>query len=230
MATASPGNRLDTGTAVLAAARAVDARLVKARLAKFERANGAYAAAQRKVEAAEAELRAAQVRLSERDVDQDEAVESLARALVTDGHPRANPFTEFGDLPPAAVMKLPFAEEVKAVRRLVAAVQRDKSVGKAALLAAQAANKAAQSVEQALAPVAKLQIAVREARRTRDAVGQTWESALAALKRGTRAAADDGAPELHATLFGRPSRVGKRESKPAPAPSEPVTNPTPAAS
>jgi hypothetical protein len=55
--------------------------------------------------------------------------------------------------------------------------------------------------EWALAPVAQLQDTVRDARRTRDAVAQGWESALAALKRGARAAADEGAPDLYPTLF-----------------------------
>jgi len=228
MPTASPGNRLDAGAAILAAARAIDVRLVKLRLAKFERANRAYADAQRKVEAAEAQLRVAQERLSERDVDQDEAVEALARALVAAGRPRANPFTAFGDLAPGAVMRMPFGEEAKEVRRLAAAVQREKSASKLALAAAQAATRAAQAVEAALPAVAKLEVVVREARHTRDAVGQTWESALAALKRGARAAADDGAPELYATLFARLVRPAKRDTKPAPAPSPPEPGPVPA--
>jgi len=35
----SPGNRLETGTAILTAARRADVRLIKPRLTKFERAN-----------------------------------------------------------------------------------------------------------------------------------------------------------------------------------------------
>jgi hypothetical protein len=37
---------------------------------------------------------------------------------------------------------------------------------------------------------------VQEARATRAAIAQNWETALAALKRGARAAADDGATDL----------------------------------
>src|SRR5207244_1463599 len=201
------GTRLQIGAGVLSAARAIDTRLVKGRLGRFERAHRAYVAAQRKVDAAESQLRGAQARLAECDAIQDDAVETLARALVADGQARGNPFDTFRAPAPGTLMRLPFAEEAEAVRELVAAVQRSKSVSKATIQAAQAAEKAARVVEQALAPVAKLQDSVRDARRMRDAVGQGWESALAALRRGTRAAADEGAPELDATLFLPVARV-----------------------
>src|ERR1700687_1250166 len=82
-----------------------------------------------------------------------------------------------------------------------------------ALLVAHAADKAARAVEQALAPIDKLQAAVREARHTRDAVAQTWESSLAALKRGARSGGDDGAPQLYATLFSHSARSAAKSSK-----------------
>ena len=195
------GTRLRVGAGVLSAARAIDTRLVKARLGRFERAHRAYVAAQRKVDAAESQLRTAQAGLAECDAVQDEAVETLARALVADGQPRGNPFEAFGAPAPGTLMRLVFAEEAEAAHALVAAVQRSKGVSKATLQAAQAADEAARVVVQALVPVAKLQDTVRDARRTRDAVAQGWESALAALKRGARAAADEGAPDLYPTLF-----------------------------
>ncbi len=76
----------------------------------------------------------------------------------------------------------------------------------------------------------KLQASVRDARRTRDAVAQGWESALAALKRGARAAADDGAPQLYATLFAPAGRSASKSSKPAPVapPPAPAAEPAPA--
>src|SRR2546425_5399662 len=76
------GTRLQIGAGVLSAARAIDTRLVKGRLGRFERAHRAYVAAQRKVDAADSQLRSAQARLAECDAVQDEAVETLARALV----------------------------------------------------------------------------------------------------------------------------------------------------
>src|SRR5439155_11539137 len=73
---------------------------------------------------------------------------------------------------PGTLTRLAFAEEAAAVHQLVAAVQRGKDIGKATSQAAQAAEKAANIVEEELAPVEKLQETVRDARRTRDAVGQ----------------------------------------------------------
>jgi hypothetical protein len=197
----SPGVRLQLGASVLSAARAVDTSLVKDRLGRFERVHRTYVNAQKKVDAAEAALRAAQARLAEVDTIQDEAVETVARALVADGQPRGNPFDAFGAPAPGTLTRLPFGEEAEAVHRLVAAIQRSKGTSPATLEAAQAADKAATAVEEALAPITKLQDGVRDARRARDAVGQGWESALAALRRGARAAADEGAPDLYPTLF-----------------------------
>ena len=238
MATLQVGTRaasqLNAGVSILAAARTVYTRLIKARLAGFERAQRAYGAADDRVRAAEAQLSAAQTRLGELDVDQDEAVDAVARALIVDGRARTNPFTGFAPLAPGQLMKLPIADEVQAIHQLVAAVERAKGLGKPTLQAAQAAEKAAQAVEQGLAQIDKLQGIVREARHTRDAVAQTWATALAALKRGARAAADDGAPTLYASLFDRPARPngkpngrsnGKSHKPPVPAPSPPAPQP-----
>ena len=131
------GTRLQIGAGVLSAARAIDTRLVKGRLGRFERAHRAYVAAQRKVDAAESQLRSAQARLAECDAVQDEAVETLARALVADGQPRGNPFEAFGAPAPGTLTRLVFAEEAEAVHALVATVQRSKGVSKATLQAAQ---------------------------------------------------------------------------------------------
>jgi len=224
----SPGSRRATGVAILAAARAVDTRLIKGRLAAFEKVQRDYIAAQSDVENEDARLRAAQTRVGECDAAQDEAVESLARALVADGQPRANPFASFGTPAPSSLGKLPPADEAKAIHRLVATVQRNKTISKATLQAAQAADKAAKAVEQALLPLDKLQTALKTARHTRDAIGQSWESALAALKRGARSAADDGAPQLYATLFQTLAQPNSKSKKPAPQPepkSAPATSP-----
>jgi hypothetical protein len=216
----SPGMRLQLGASVLSAARAVDTSLVKDRLARFERVHRTYVTAQRRVDAAETALRAAQARLAECDAIQDEAVEILARALVADGQPRGNPFDTFGAPAPGTLMRLPFTEETEAVHRLVAAIQRSKGASPATLEAAQAGDKAAAAVAQAMAPVEKLQEGVRDARRTRDAVAQGWESALAALRRGARAAADEGAPDLYPTLF---PAVGRTTTKTKTTDDEPPT-------
>ncbi len=217
--------QLEGGASILAAARTVDTRLIKARLTAFERAHRAFETAQDKVHAAELRLSAGQTRLGELDVAQDEAVDAVARALIADGQPRTNPFTAFGPLAPGALMALPVAEEAKAIHAIGAALHRAKGVTKPTLQATQALEKAAGAVEQALLQVDTLQTAVRDARHTRDALGQTWATALAALKRGARAAADEGAPTLYATLFDRPSRPKAKSVKPTPAPAPPAPQP-----
>lgn len=226
-------SHLNAGASILAAARTVETRLIKERLAAFERAQRSYSAAHDKVAAAEAQLGTARTRLGELDADQDAAVDALARALVGDGQPLSNPFGAFGPLAPRKLMAQPVADEVKAIHQLVAAIQRGKSVSKPTLQAAQAAEKAARVVEQQLAQIEKLQASVREARHTRDAMAQGWAKDLATLKRGARSAADDGAPLLYATLFDRPTRPSTKNGKsshavtaaePAPAPTAPPTS------
>jgi hypothetical protein len=217
-------SQLDAGASIVAAADTVDTRLIKPRLSAFGGAQRTYKAAHEQVQAAEAHVTAAQMRLGELDVDQDEAVTALAAALIVDGQRRTNPFNVFGVPAPGKLMELAVADEAKAVHQLVAAVQRGKGASKPTLQAAQAAEKAARAVEQALAEIEKLQGSVRAARHRRDAVAQAWATALAALKRGARAAADDGAPTLYATLFDRPRPAKTKSAKPMPAP---VPSPAP---
>ena len=220
----SPGMRLRLGASVLSAARLVDTRLVKERLGRFEEMHRTYAAAQRKADAVEEELAAVQARVAACDAVQDQAVEALAAALAGEGHARRNPFETFGAPSPSVIMRLPFTEEPAAVRQLVAAIEgsRTVSVSKATLAAAHAADKAARAVEETVGPLAKLEDAVRHARRTRDSVVPGWESALAALRRGARVAADEGATDLYARLFGLVARATPR-SKPAEEQVPPVT-------
>jgi hypothetical protein len=182
-----------------------------------------YVTAQRKVDAAESQLRGAQARLAECDATQDEAVIVLAGALIGEGQPYTNAFEAFGVPAPKTLTRLPSAQAVEAVHQLVAAVQRSKGISEATLKAAQAADKAAGIVEQALAPIAKLQDNVRHARRMRDALGQGWESALATLRRGARLVADEGAPDLYAALFPPPRAATK--SKTTQEPTTTVTEP-----
>jgi multidrug resistance efflux pump len=212
----------------LAAARTIDTRPIRARLARFERAHRAYTQAQERVDAAEAQLHSGQARLAERDVERDQAIEVLARALVSEGQPRVNPFAAFGAFAPKKLGHLPAADQVKAVHALVAAVQRQNGLGKPTLQAAQVLDKAASAVEQAWAALVKLQASVRDARSMRDAVLQTWTKTLATLKRDARSATDEGAPLLYATLFDHGSRPNGKRIKPAPAPAPAVDPAAPA--
>lgn len=223
---ATAGQRLEVGASILAAARLTDTRLVKDRLTAFARTQRAYADAQRKVTAVEKQLAAAQRRVSENEAAQGEAIEMLARALVTDGQPRGNPFAAFGAPSPYGIRRLPVADGLKALSVLLAAVQRSKTASKATLQTARDVEKVRRAVEQAQAPIDKLVVSLHDARRTRDAVGGNWDAALGALKRGARAAADEGAPQLYSVLFeraARPSRKnGKRAPQPPPTPAPPA--------
>lgn len=212
------GSRIQFGASVLAAARSIDTQPVKERLQRFAQAQRNYVNVQKKVDTAEAQLTAAQVRIAELDAVQDDAVDTLARTLIHDGQPiGANAFAAFGAPTLGALKRLPFDEEAAAIHQLVAAVLRGKGVSEASTKAAQAADKAASAVEEALGPIGKLEDTVREARRTRDGVGQAWESALAALRRMAQAVAAEGAPDLYARLFPSVVRAGTK-TKPAKAP------------
>jgi len=125
----------------LTAAKSVNTRPVQARLEAFERAQRAYAAAQGKVDAAEAVLHAAQAKVVQRDAEQDEAVDGLARALITDGQSRVKPFAGCGGPTPAALMHLPAAEKAQQIHALVTALQRNAGLSKAAQQACEAADK-----------------------------------------------------------------------------------------
>src|SRR5689334_15362983 len=110
-----PGMRFQRGASVLSAAAAVDTRLVKDRLASFEKVHRSYVSAQRKVEAAEAELRRVQGRLEGYGAVQSQAIDALAGALVADGEPLSNPFEAFGAPTRSGIERLGYEEEVKVV-------------------------------------------------------------------------------------------------------------------
>jgi len=209
-----PGARAEIGGAVLAAARTVDTRLVRLRLTAFAATHARYIAAQRVVEAAEGDLAAAAAVVRRCDAAQDAAIDALARALVLERQPRANPFRGFGVPSPAVMQRLAAAAEAKAIHRLVAAVQRIEGCAAATLEAAQAAAAAASAVEAAMASMLPVETALRTARQARDAVGQQWNHDLAALKRQAQAAADDGAPHLHAALFASIRRISRQQRRP----------------
>lgn len=215
---ARPGMRLERGASVLVAAAAVDTRLVQGGVRRLEEAHRAYVDAQQRVDAAEADLDAARVRVRELRAVQADALEALACALVGDGHHRKNPFTAFGAPSPFTIGRLAVPNGVTAVARLVEAVQRRNDASPRSVHAARAALAAARAVEQALTSIAGLEDAARAARVTRDALGVSWDAALAALQSKARAAADDGAPDLYATLFPPTRRRRRRAAEHGPSP------------
>jgi uncharacterized protein YgbK (DUF1537 family) len=214
----SAGTQLKSGAAILAAARTVDTRLIKDRLAAFARVQQGYADAHAKVQQGATELEKAQAQFRS---EQQRVVDALARALVADGQPLRKPFAAFGPVTMGALTRMPPAAAIKALAELIAALRRSKTLGKVTLQTLPDAEKTARGMEQALARIEVLGTAAGDAHATRDAVKQTWDTALGALKRGARAAADDGAPGLYTTLFARPARPNGKNHKPAPTPPAP---------
>ncbi|MGD0949949.1 MAG: hypothetical protein ABSA52_21290 [Candidatus Binatia bacterium] len=223
----SAGPQLKLGAAILAAARTADTRLIKDRLAAFEQAQRRYADSHGKVQQLETDLGKAQAQFR---TDQQAVVDALARALVADGQPLRNPFGAFGAASMGVLMHMPPTDAAKALPELIAGMRRSKMLGKQTLQAVQGAEKVTRGLEQAVTRLETLGTAVRDARSSRDAVAPAWDAALGALKRGARAAADDGATTLYATLFSRPARANGKNHKPAPpaAPTpSPAVSPTP---
>ena len=229
-----PAGRLEAGAAVLAAAETADVTLVQRRLDAFARAHRAYQQAYGVVETAEAQLQARLVAVTERNANQDAAIEDLAAALVGDRQRRANPFAAFASGAPSAVKELKYGEKAKTIRRLATAVRTHPGLKTATRGVAQAAEEAARLLEKDLLAMEKVQAALHTARQTREAVGKTWDTALAALKLDARAAAADGSPVLYRALFGRSRPKNKTAAKPepeqpavTPEPEQPATTPAP---
>jgi len=178
----SPSTMVGAGAPTSAAASTADTRSSQAHLAVVGGAQLICSTAQKRLRAAEEILSAAQARLVELQVEQDEAVDALVHALIDDGLSHCNPFATFGPLAPRALTTLPLAEQTKAIDQLVAAIQRSKSASKPTLQAMQAAKRAARAVDQALAHLDTSQAAVGRARHTRDALIQKWAAAVAAFR------------------------------------------------
>lgn len=211
--------RVVTGDAVLTRATTTDTRAVKVRLAAFSKAHAALVRAQSVVDGAEAKLAAAQASVADADVTQDESVDALALALVTNGQPRISPFRGLSSYAPTTLKKLGYADEAKLVRALTKKVRARKSSDAAVLRACGVAEKAAAKVVAALAKLPALEASVVAARARRDALSLPWERDFGALKRAARAAADDGAVGLFDALFATTAPAPRRTRKtPAPAP------------
>ncbi|MBI4615363.1 MAG: hypothetical protein HY720_17230 [Planctomycetes bacterium] len=205
-----PASRIEVGDEILERAKDVVTAPVKGRLAKFAGSHRAYSAAEKKVERADGALRKQQEKVAERDGDQDEAVMALASALAGDGLPRANPFRPFKFEAPSVIVKMAYAKEAKRVLQLAGAVKKMKGASKKSTAAAKTAEKAARLVQAALRPIASLEKKKTQAITRRDALGQPWETALGSLKRGARAAEDDGAVGLFAALFETQKRPARK--------------------
>ena len=209
--------RIEAGDSLIGAASAVDTGRVKGRLAAFMSAHRALAKGQTAVDKEELTLGTRRAVVAERDVDQDEVVERVVAALIGDGLPRSNPFKSLSTYTPTKLKALAHAAEAKALTAIVTRARKRKDLSAKTLSALNAAEKAAKGVVAALGAVAPAQQKVDAARSRRDAMVQSWETSFAALKRGARAAEDDGAKGLFGALFVS-TAPAKKPAKKKPAP------------
>lgn len=223
-AKANPQSRIDVGESVIERAKSTSTKPVRKQFAAFTALHRAYKAKAVAADTAEAKAVAAEEKVAEADVDQDAAVDALATARAGEGAARTKPFADLGFDSPTAIKETGYAAEAKLVKKLAAAAAKK---GRAATKsAARNADRAATAVESALKAVPPLKKAAAAARAQRDALSQSWLTALARLKRATRTAEDDGARGLFAALFevAAPARKPKTKKAAAPAP----TNGSPA--
>ena len=212
----NPRARREVGLAVLAAAKVVDPKPVKAPLAVFTKAHAAFVSAADKVAAAEAVRDAAHAAVAEADVAQDAAVDALVLALVTAGAPRLTPLKGLSNMAPTDLKKMGTAKEAKELLRIAAAVTKRGGVTPALKRALKGATDAAAAVQRAIVSVGPREKLYQESLAGRDALSQPWETALAYLKRAVRVAEDNGATGLFATLFQRTAEAPKKKpAKPA---------------
>jgi hypothetical protein len=213
--------RVTAGDSLIEAATTHDTGRVKARLTQFAGAHRALVKAQTALDAAERALGARRAIVAERDVDQDDSVDRVASALVGDGLPRVNPFKGLSTHTPTKLKTLGYAAEAKALTALVSKARRRKGLSPKTLATLTGAEKAARAIATALDAVGPAMKAIDGARSRRDALVQPWETAFAALKRGARAAEDDGSKGLFAALFestAAAKRPAKKPKKPAAPP------------
>ena len=195
----SPGQRIKAGNHVIASARSVDIKPVKARFDAFELIHLGFRKGDDQVTKADAALTKAERKVGERDADQDESLEAFAGAHVGAGASRKSPLAEYKLGSVSEIQEIAAEKEAKVLLKMAAKGKKhpDAGVKKAAL----AMEKAANAVLAAIKPIEALAEARTGAIHARDARRPAWEKAFAALKRAARSAEDEGATGLFAALF-----------------------------
>lgn len=211
---------VSVGEALIAAASSIDIKPVKAKFAAFAAAHKLFKSLQGAVAAAEDALASHRVTVAEADVDQDDAVFALANALVGDGFERTRPFKGLSKFSPSDLAALGYVKEAKETAALAKKVLAHKKTGKESKAAAKALAKASAAVVKSLEPLSKWDAVYRAALSRRDAVAQQWTTTLAALRRASVAAADDGHKAIYNALFRSTAstpkkKTGAKKGKPA---------------
>jgi hypothetical protein len=207
MATGHANDHLRQGAAVLARIKEAGAPAsLKALATAFGREQNKLQAAERAVEDAHAARDAALENVGAADAVLDRSLDVLADSLVGAGlAPRANAFRGFSKYAPAAMKKLAYAFEVRAVQKLVAAVARS-SPPKTVKKAAAASGNAAAQANRALRALAKPQALYSTALADRDALLPEWKRAYERLRVNAQAAWID-TPAVYKAVFAPPDAV-----------------------
>ncbi len=215
--------RLKAGAAVLEGAGVIDTQLVAARLEAFREAHRRYDEAHSAVLALQARVVELDAQVDTLDAAHDDAIEELMRVLVLDRKPRRNPLGGYGIEPPSRIQHRGPAAKVAATAMVVAAVQADATVSERSREATEALRRAAQAVAERLAQRVPIAAELEQARAVRDAIAPDFDKALQSLRRGARIAADEGAPNLYAILFGGIDKPTRRKATSEPEPSSDAT-------
>ncbi|WP_437307006.1 hypothetical protein [Sorangium sp. So ce388] len=165
--------------------------LVKPHLAAFKQAHAEYEAAAALADAARDKRDAALDAVGDADDAFDACVGSLADRTVGAGlGKRQNPFTGYSKHSPSQLTSLPYADEPKAARELVAALLKKKPPSDLAKVAAKLLKDTA-ALEAALSRLTRPQAAFAKALADRDALLPGWTKALRKLKKHAAAAWDE---------------------------------------
>jgi hypothetical protein len=195
----SAGQRLKAAQRVLERAKNAVVTAVKKRVDALRSVTRQYDAAHALARKANERLTAQERLVGEADDRQDAAVEALAQARIGAGASRGKPFGDLGAPSVSDIQKMDTIKEAQLLTKL--ATRLLKSPDPRVRKAATAAKKAAADVLAAAKPLGQLRKNRNAAQDARDAIGPRWEKAFAALKRGAKAAEDEGAQDLHRTLF-----------------------------
>lgn len=222
MTTKRTSQRRTVGTTILNGAQLVDTTLIADRLQTFVTAHTALLEAEDAVVAAQSAVDTAV-----EDVDNiaghlHEAVDGLERLLIADGGERRNPLVTYGAPSSYAISRQKPVDAVATVRSVVKAILNDRKRSDAVRAAAEAAERAAQSVADGLPGIEERSAKLREARQRRDTLATRWDEAVTHLRHGARYAEGAGVPGIYATLFGsirpRSAKKAKRTATPNPDP------------
>ncbi|WP_441289411.1 hypothetical protein ACSRUE_01155 [Sorangium sp. KYC3313] len=192
---------------------------VKPHAAAFKQAHAGYEAAAARADAARERRDAALDAVGDADDAFDESVSTLADKTVGAGlGKRQNPFAGYSKHSPSQLTSLPYADEPRAGRELVAALLKRKPPSDVARAAAKLLKDAA-ALEAALAKLTKPQAAFAKALAERDALLPEWSKALRKLRKHAAAAWDEDEGTYKAVFapLGAVQAPKKRRSRAKPA-------------